>query len=413
MQQGWKFSGNITDKLLCWSLLYIAAIMPFQKPAVPVVPGIVLMLSVWLFSGSLKTKFQLFFANKRAVLFASVYLFYCIGFFYSQNSAYALTDLLLKSPLLLFPLIISSASLKENRDLFFKIFLFVSLLSAFCCLMYAAYFTHTTGENYFFYARLSCFIHVGHYAMYLVFAAFISLHFFFTATSRSKKTVYIFSFAILAIIIFLLSARTQLAAFLIIIYSGIIFFYFSRKKWVQGFLVLGISILLCVAALKILPGVKMRIFSAKNETSSFFSGNKKEYNSVSLRFMIWESGLEVIKQHPVFGVGTGDAKDKLKEEATKKGYGIIVEKNLNYHNQFFQTCAAIGLIGLLLLLSSIVIGFVYGIKKRDYLCLSFFTLIAISFLTESVLERQTGVIFYSFFSALLIFADREKNAQIS
>jgi O-antigen ligase len=172
-------------------------------------------------------------------------------------------------------------------------------------------------------------------------------------------------------------------------------------------------VLVFFAALQIFPKVKERIVSAKNEASSFLAGNNTEYTSVASRFMIWESGYEVIKQNPVFGAGTGDAKDKLLEEAQKKNYILLVEKNVNYHNQYFQTMAAIGLPGLFLLLGSIVIGVAYGIQKRDYLCLSFFTIIAISFLTESVLERQTGVIFYSLFSALLIFADREKSLPTS
>ncbi len=412
MQQDWNFSGSKSDKLLCWSLVYIAAIMPFQKPVVPLAAGIILMVAAWLFSGGLKTKIQTFFADKKSMLFASLYLFYCIGFFYSENSDYALTDLLLKSPLLLFPLVLSSVSLKANKDLFFKIFLFSSLVSVFFCLVHAAYQTHTTGENYFFYARLSYFIHVGHYAMYLSFAAFISLYFLFRENVNSKKTVYVFSFVILAAIIFLLSARAQLIAFFGITYFGIILFFFSQKKWLQGILVLTLSALIGVAALQFSPRVKERIVSMKNETVTFFSGNKGEYNSVSLRFMIWESGVEVIKQNLLFGTGTGDAKDKLKEEALKKNYTVLVERDLNYHNQYFQTMAAIGLPGLLLLLSSIVVGFAYGVKKQDYLCLSFFIIFTISCLTESVLERQTGVIFYSFFSALLIFVAYEKNAQV-
>ncbi len=123
--------------------------------------------------------------------------------------------------------------------------------------------------------------------------------------------------------------------------------------------------------------------------------------------MIWESAWEVIKENPFAGVGTGDAKDKLMEEAQHKNYVSVVKQNLNYHNQYLQTWAAIGLPGFFALLFSIITGTVYSLKKKQFLTTAFFILIAVSFFTESMLERQTGVIFYSFFSAILIFADNE------
>lgn len=407
MQQIRKYFGNTTETLLISSLLYTVAVMPFQKQGVPVWPGIALMTAVWLFTGNLKNKILAFFSNVNAVIFAALYLFYFCGYFYSENTASALTDLLLKIPLLLFPFVFSTVSLKEKSTVILKSFLFISLLSALICLTRAAYKTHLTGENYFSYIYLSYFIHVGHYAMYLVFAVCIALHFFFREQKSLNKWVYGFAFVILVTTVFLLSARAQLVALVFIVCSGIVFFFFSQKKWLQGFIVLGITFLLCVSALYLLTGLRTRILSVKNETSSFMSGDKKIYNGISARFMIWDSAWEVIKENPLAGVGTGDAKDKLMEVAQKKEYVRVVKQNLNYHNQYLQTWAAIGLPGLFALVCSIIIGISYSLKKKNFLITAFFIDILISFLTEAILERQTGVIFYSFFSAILIFADNE------
>jgi O-antigen ligase len=366
-----------------------------------------LMTAVCLFSGNLKNKILAFLSNGNAVIFAALYLFYCCGYFYSSNTAYALTDLVLKIPLLIFPFVFSTVPLKDKSTVVLKSFLFISLLSALLCLIRAAYKTHLTGENHFSYLHLSYFIHVGHYAMYLVFAICISVHFFFKEPQRWKKWMYGFTFATLVITVFLLSARAQLVALLFIAFSGIVFFFFSQKKWLQGFAVLGITFLLCVSALYFLTGLRTRILSVKNETTSFMSGDNKIYNGISARFMIWDSAWEVIKEHPFTGVGTGDAKDKLMEVAQKKEYVRVVKQNLNYHNQYLQTWAAIGLPGLFALVGSIIIGISYSLKKKNFLITAFFIVIVISFLTEAVLERQTGVIFYSFFSAILIFADNE------
>jgi O-antigen ligase len=383
------------------------AVMPFQKQGVPVWPGIALMTAVCLFTGNLKNKTLAFLSNGNAVFFAALYLFYCCGYFYSTNTGYALTDLVLKIPLFIIPFVFSSVPLKEKSAIVLKSFLWVSLLSADFCLIRAACKTHITGENYFSYIHLSYFIHVGHYAMYLVFAICISVHFFFKENQMMNKWFYGFSFATLVITVVLLSARAQLVALLVIAFLAIVYFFFSQKKWLQGFAVLGITFLLCVSALYFLTGLRTRVLSVKNETVSYLSGDNQHYNGISARFMIWDSAWEVIKENPLAGVGTGDAKDELMEVAQKKNYVRVVKQNLNYHNQYLQTWAAIGLPGLFALVGSIIIGIYYSLKKKIFLITSFFIIIVISFLTEAVLERQTGVIFYSFFSAILIFADNE------
>ncbi len=407
MQQARKYFGNTTETLLLISLLYTAAVMPFQKQGVPVWPGIALMAAVWLFSGNLKTKFQLFLAKRNALIFSSLYLFYCLGLFYSSNTDYAQTDLLLKIPLLLFPLVISSSSLKGKTDFILKIFLLAALLSAVICVARSGYLTYTTGENYFYYYKLSWFFHVGHYTMYLVFAAFVALYFFFKEEKSNIKAVYIFTFLFLTLVIFLLSARAQIIAYFAVITCGAIFYLLKNGNRLKGLLILFLLLTTAGVALYFIPATRERFKTTEVELNHFFNGNKPNSYASYLRLAVWQTGVEVIREHPLTGTGTGDAKDELIKKAQEKNYDIIVKKNLNYHNQFMQTWAAIGLPGFFALLFSIITGIVYSLNKRQYLVTAFFMIIVISFLTESMLERQAGVIFYSFFSAILIFADNE------
>ncbi len=407
MQQARKYFGNTTETLLLISLLYTTAVMPFQKQAVPVWPGIALMVAVWLFSGNLKTKVQLFLANGKAIIFSALYLFYCVGFFYSSNTAYAQTDLLLKVPLLLFPLVIASSALKGKTDFILQTFLIAALLSAVVSVVRSGYLTYTTGENYFYYYKLSWFFHVGHYAMYLVFAAFVALYFLFREEKNNVKAVYIFTFLFLTLVIILLSARAQIVAYFAVISCGAMFYLFKNGNRWKGLLILFLVLITGVVSLYFIPATRQRFMTTQNELNHFLNDKNAEDYSSYLRLAIWQTGVEVIREHPLSGVGTGDAKDELVKKAQQKKYDSIVKKNLNYHNQFMQTWAAIGLPGLFALLFSIIIGISYSLKKKQFLAAAFFIIIAISFFTESMLERQAGVIFYSFFSAILIFADNE------
>ncbi len=340
MQQVRKLFGNTTETLLLISLLYTAAVMPFQKQQVPVWPGIVLMVAVWLFSGNLKNKVQLFFSNGNAVICAALYLFYCCGYFYSSNTAYAQTDLLLKIPLLLFPLVISSSSLKVKKDFILKTFLIAAFVSAVVCVIRAAYLTNTTDENYFYYYKLSWFFHVGHYAMYLVFAAFVALYLFFKKEKNSIRILYIFAFLFLTVVVFLLSARAQIISYFAVITCGAILYLFTNGKRVKGILILFLLLITAVVSLYFIPATRQRFKTTQIELNQFLNNKNAESYSSYLRLAVWQTGVEVIREHPLSGVGTGDAQDDLIKKAQLKNYDIIVKRNLNYHNQFMLPTSA-------------------------------------------------------------------------
>lgn len=416
MQQIRKFFGTTTETLLLISLLYTAAVMPFQKPSIPIWPGIALMILVWLFSGNLKSKIISFLTNGNAVIFSALYLFYCAGFFYSENTDYAKTDLLLKIPLLVFPIVISSFTLNDKKEFILKTFLVAAIISAIICVLRSAYMTQITGENYFYYYKLSWFFHVGHYAMYLVFAACIAVYFILSGKEKksfTEKSFYSIAFVFLSVVIILLSARAQIVAYFVVMSSGAFIYLLKKENRLKGLITLFLLFLTVVISAYFIPATRERFKTTQTELNHFFSESKVENHASYLRLAIWQTGIEVIREYPLAGVGTGDAKDELIKKAQQKNYHIIVKKNLNYHNQFLQTWAAIGLPGLFALIASIVIGIISTIKKKQFLASAFFIIIAISYFTESMLERQAGVIFYSFFSAILIFAPLEKNAETS
>lgn len=350
------------------------------------------------------------------MLFTSLYLFYSIGYFYSENKDYAQTDLLLKIPLLLFPIIISTSFVKDKTTVLLKTFLWAALVSAVFCVARSGYLTYSTGENYFYYYKLSWFFHVGNYSMYLVFATFIALYFLFSEKNTASPTLqlfYISVFVFFSVVIILLSARAQIVAFFAVLFCAALYYLLKKENRLKGLMLLFSLAIILTVAIFLVPGTKGRFKTTHTELIKFLGQKKTEDYQSYLRLSIWQTGMKVIREHPVFGVGTGDAKDKLLEQAKRKNYRIIVKKNLNYHNQFLQTMAAIGLPGLFALLLSIAAGIAYSLHNREFLTTAFFIIITISFFTESMLERQAGVIFYSFFSAILIFADNEKNEEFS
>lgn len=396
------------SKLLFFSLVYVAAIMPFHGIYVPLGLGIASMTVFWLLEGQLKAKLTNLVSNKYTLLFIALYLVHVVSYFYSENKQAAATDLGLKLSLLLCPLVIGTTTSLNKRKIthVLKTFVLSCLVSAIVCLVYATYQWKFAGKSGFSYADLSLFIPVGYYAMYLVFAAVLLVYDWLKRVGKFS-IFHLLAILLLSAMVVLLTARAQLLAYLLIL-AGIGFFFFKRKYgWMPS---IGIMLLLLgafSAGVYFSPTTKRRVVSAWNEvTKETELKHSIRISGVSVRFIIWDFGKEILQENPFFGVGNGDAKDVLMQKAIDEDIPGIYKKELNFHNQYFQTAVETGLVGFGVFLLGLVAPLLVAARYNFGVYISFSLLILIGFFTESMLERQAGLIFFAFFNALL-FLKRE------
>lgn len=125
--------------------------------------------------------------------------------------------------------------------------------------------------------------------------------------------------------------------------------------------------------------------------------------SLSQKKMVTEASLEVIQENIFFGVGLGDLDDALTEVYLRKGYTQLAEDKTNPHNQFLQTFASLGLVGLLSLLWLFFSLFKHGFQNKSLLLwgIAIVTIIAFSF--ESMLNRYWGILGFGLFYGLFYF----------
>jgi len=95
----------------------------------------------------------------------------------------------------------------------------------------------------------------------------------------------------------------------------------------------------------------------------------------------------------------GDAKEQLNLSMTQTN-SPFSGRSLNFHNQYLQSWAQVGIVGFLLLLYA-VIGPLFT-KNQHPLFLIFIGLTLVGLLTESMFERQSGVLFFAFMYPLLL-----------
>lgn len=130
-----------------------------------------------------------------------------------------------------------------------------------------------------------------------------------------------------------------------------------------------------------------------NKHTGYHTGNEE-------RLIMWAVTIEQIKEHP-FGVGTGNLDEVLVNGLKKHNQFKLAEKNYNPHNQFLQTTLEIGIFGLLILLLIIVQTFKKALKDKNWILLFIIVSLIFNSLFESMLQRQSGIVFYTFWLGIL------------
>jgi O-antigen ligase len=126
-------------------------------------------------------------------------------------------------------------------------------------------------------------------------------------------------------------------------------------------------------------------------------------SSTDVRLQIYECAIKQIGKSPIFGYGWGDIKTVLNECYAQNKSWILLQNNYNSHNQYLSILLSTGVIGFLAFLYYLF--YIFRISNKSESLLLFFLILYFCFnmLTENILEREDGVIIFSFFINLFAF----------
>lgn len=151
-----------------------------------------------------------------------------------------------------------------------------------------------------------------------------------------------------------------------------------------------------------LPGIKEQFEDFLAGYQNYIQHNDPNSASLIQRFEYWRTSLQIIKQNPVTGVGTGDLPKAFEEQYIKANSRLSSQNRLRSHNQFLSITVAFGVIGLAWFLFTMLYP---GIKTRNfnnYFYVIFWIILMLSMLTEDTIESQEGVTFFIVFTCLMI-----------
>jgi O-antigen ligase len=390
---------TIFEKLLISIAITIPFWMLFNNIAI--ICSLLFSVIVLLKSG--KEHFRLTIITK---LFMALFLIMSFSILYSSNLEYAYVVLNRITLFIVLPFIVlvSKPYLKRNfvERLLGK-FIFACFTASLICLLNALYNTYQFGAfnpfnkengNFFSYFNLTSIlkIHPIYFGIYLLLSCRLS-----------KMRV----FGYLVLITFFITIILLLNSFMLIIASAIIFgllFYkaikFSIfKKFKKSFFYMLILILPFYFASNFIFEKAKGVHLVEDISSRDFTGS--QFTAVKARVAKAYCSIDLIKDNPLLGVGIGDGNDELLKYYLKNGFKFGYDEKYNSHNQFLTIFINTGIFGFLILAVLISYLFYSSFVKSNYYLLFFIILNMCFFMTESVLERQNGIVFFVFFSSLL------------
>ena len=163
------------------------------------------------------------------------------------------------------------------------------------------------------------------------------------------------------------------------------------------------------------PGLYSRLSQTLFEYQQYRRLNNPNGGSLSQRLEYTRASLHLIRQHPVFGVGTGDIPMAYQRAYDELNSPLEAQFRHKAHNQYLSITVGFGLIGLVLFLFILLFPFCAEKRNRTYLYSIFLAILLISMFPEDTIETQAGVTFYAFFNSLFIFAfsKQDKKESIS
>ncbi len=193
--------------------------------------------------------------------------------------------------------------------------------------------------------------------------------------------------------LFLNGGRTGQLAFVFAIFIfTITYFGFQKKYLIRVFIALS---LLFTLAYQLSPIFHARVHQGILDVKGIMQGDLD--NSWGLRIAMKKVALEIIKDHPLLGVGVGDVLNEFRhyqKNSDMKQYKFL-STTTHVHDQFLQIVLQTGFIGLVFF-----ILFLYHLFKTDYgdpftkaIAYSILTIFIFSFFTDVPLRSFTAGLF--------------------
>ena len=373
-----------------------------------------------------------FFINRKPIKinfdFAVVLLFYLtmiLSLFWTKNTNETQNALLKETPLLIIPFFFISiktlSDISKNNILKYYSISMVGFACYFLLSAIGKYLLVNNSSVFFSHSLVGKDLNAIHFSVYISLA----IIYFYTKHYKTRKDYL--QLSILVIFLILLDSKTiqftnvllfsiynlfytksanrlRLRNLVLVIFAtSSLFFYDNLKEKIEFEFQLNTENNIGHV---VIPKEKVgqNIISMKQAWSNKSFNQNDYFSGAAFRVYQFRMFLEIMQEEPIFfqGLGLNASYKKLEEKGIK--YNVFLGnqstegyQTKNFHNQYIQIFAELGIVGFLSFLLILFISLKNAFQTRNFLHISFSILMISLFLTESFLWRQRGVVFFTTF----------------
>lgn len=383
---------NIFDNLFCLFLL----ILPYQTQLPNCFVIILLFIFVYQYGKQKKVEFTKLNKIHYILILALIFYLFIRGIFTNTlyENKHTLSLIIIFLPILFHNIV-------NKKKIIITIILSVFILIINASYNLFQYYLINKNLNFFEGETINNLINMER--PYLGFLCVIAVILLFWLTTQNKKFKVIFYLLIAFIILFLsiISARISLISIFICLILFLLFYIeatFFQK--IKGVLLLIIPLVFLVFFNK---NLRERLFISNNIEVSI-----KKFKRHEPRFIIWNCSYLIANEkdfNPIFGLySEKEIESKYdyyykKTMTNKNRSNFFINSKLNSHNQFIGTYLTSGVIGLVLLISSLLSQTI--IYRKNFFKTALTISLTLFFVFEMVLKREIGVYSYTIVLSLV------------
>ena len=342
-------------------------------------------------------------------LLVSLYILYLVYAIPTKHLPIALDFLEYKLSLLAFPFLFCfEPKFRVNwKYVFYSFLIAVSLLVIYDLAQASIQYSKTGLLNSFYSSALSPTHHPTYLTAFLSLAIMISLRFAKSEVSLKLKMCF---WGLIALFVLMHGPLSSLSGLLfLVLFFSLAFIYslIKKRKWSILLITAVTSAAIVFSVLKVKPSLSKNIENVIVLVNEYSDSPKKfvqtrpfPMQGNEARLVLWTVAFDIFKEHPM-GVGLGNLEEMMHQRLVELGLNKQADLNYNPHNQYLQIAGELGIIGLLLFLGILLYGVIWAISSKNWLLTLVMLSLMFNCFFESMLQRQSGIVFYCFWICIL------------
>lgn len=385
------------------TILWLLTAMMFAFPVIPspVRPVCIVLFVIGSIWSSYYSKQQ--FRWRYFLLNASVFIVYLISLTYSDDVSYGFRKIETGASLIVFPLIFSLISIKHLNYIFENIhklmWIFITTVLIANLAFFIKFYTHynfvDSVQHFPNIIRSDIYgwnIHPIYLSMHVAIAIIFSLFLIKKGLSIRNMVVLLLMDLVLILFLLIMIKKGPILG-LVMIMSLLVVLFKNRSLWIFY----GSIVTIVIGVIIFHPKVNSKF----SELLEINKNNHDELTSTNIRMKIYDCAVEITSDAGILGFGLGDGKNQLVNCYVEKEAFALSDSQYNSHNQYLGFILNIGYLGLIFFLLFVGIRLIKAYSNKNYLALAVVLFYCIVMFSENILEREQGVIFFSFFANLL------------